>query len=138
MNMRDLWKNNYFQMVVAIGLIVAIILGLFYGSQLVLNTKYPTLTVETGSMCIPHDSLCDGWTHPFERTLHVGDILIVHGVNPKDLNASYPNSDIIVFHRPNNPDELIVHRIAAEKSSMESFTLIRKAMGTRLINGQIR
>jgi len=66
-------------------------------------------------MCIPYDGACEGGSDIFERTLHVGDLIIVQGVNPEDLNPDYPNSDIIVFHRPNNPDELIVHRIAAEK-----------------------
>jgi signal peptidase I len=114
-NLRKIWKNDYFQTAVIIGLIIAIVLGFYYGSQLVLNTPYPTLTVESGSMCIPYDSLCNGWTHPFDQTLHVGDILIIQGVNPKDLNTNYPNSDIIVFHEPGTPDKLIVHRIVAEQ-----------------------
>jgi hypothetical protein len=62
-------------------------------------------------MCILEDGACDGWTHPFDQTLHVGDILIVMPVAAKDLNANYPDSDIIVFHNPLDPDELIVHRI---------------------------
>jgi signal peptidase I len=111
--LKRFWRNDYFQTAVIIGLIVAVVLGFFYGSQLVLNTPYPTLTVETGSMCIPFDGLCDGWSHPFARTLHVGDLLIVQGVNADELNTNYPNSDIIVFHEPGNPDRLIVHRIAA-------------------------
>lgn len=111
--LKRVWRNDYFQTAVIIGLIVAVVLGFFYGSQLVLNTPYPTLTVETGSMCIPFDGLCDGWSHPFDRTLHVGDLLIVQGVNADELNTNYPNSDIIVFHEPGNPDRLIVHRIAA-------------------------
>jgi len=107
------WRNDYVQTAVIIGLIVAIVLVFFYGSQLVLNTPYPTLTVETGSMCVPFDGSCDGWSHPFSRTLHVGDLLIVQGVNAADLNTNYPDSDIIVFHEPGNPDRLIVHRIVA-------------------------
>jgi signal peptidase I len=94
-------------------MVVAIVLGLFWGAQLILNTPYPTLTVETGSMCIDYDSECDSWTHPFNRTLHVGDILIVQGIDPSTLNTNYPNSDVIVFHEPSNPNILIVHRIAA-------------------------
>ncbi|MBT0159999.1 S26 family signal peptidase [Candidatus Bathyarchaeota archaeon A05DMB-2] len=113
--LKTLWKNEYFQTSVVIGLIVLMVFGFWYGSQLVLNTPYPALAVVTGSMCIPYDGACDGWTHPFTRTLHVGDLIVVQGVNPADLNANYPNSDIIVFHRPGNPDELIVHRIAAEE-----------------------
>ncbi len=109
---KKVWKNDYFKTAVAIGLIVAIVLGFFFGLQLVLNTPYPALTVESGSMCIPYDGRCDGWSHPFARTLHVGDILIVQGVNPRDLNANYPNSDIIVYRDTSN-NKLIVHRIAA-------------------------
>jgi signal peptidase I len=112
---KRLWKNEYFQTAVVIGIIIVVVFGFWYGSQLVLNTPYPALAVVTGSMCIPYDGACDGWSHPFTRTLHVGDLIVVQGVNPADLNANYPNSDIIVFHRPGNPDELIVHRIAAEE-----------------------
>lgn len=111
--LKKYWKNDFFQTAVIIGLIVAIVLGLFFGAQLALNTPYPTLTVETGSMCVPFGSACDGWSHPFNRTLHVGDLLIVQGVDPSTLNTDYPNSDIIVFHDPANPNRLIVHRIVA-------------------------
>jgi hypothetical protein len=58
---------------------------------------------------------CVGWnslTHPFAQTLHTGDIVIIQGVNPKDLKTDYPNSDIIVFYDPNNPSATpIIHRI---------------------------
>jgi signal peptidase I len=40
-------------------------------------------------------------------------ILVDPNINPADLNADYPNSDIIMFHNPDNPDQLIVHRILA-------------------------
>jgi signal peptidase I len=112
-NFKKLWRNEYFQTAVVIGLIALAVFGFWYGSQAVLNTPYPALAVVSGSMCVPYDGACDGWTHPFARTLHIGDLIIVQGVKPQDLNTNYPDSDIIVFHRPNNPDELIVHRIAA-------------------------
>jgi len=112
-NLNKLWKNEYFQTAVVIGLIVLVIFGFWYGSQVVLNTPYPALAVVSGSMCIPYDGACDGRFHPFARTLHIGDLIIVQGVNPADLSADYPNSDIIVFHKPGNPEELIVHRIVA-------------------------
>jgi hypothetical protein len=109
-----LWKNDYVQTVAIIVLIAAIVFGFWYGSQIALNTKIPpALAVVSGSMCIPYDSGCDGWTHPFDRTLHIGDIIVIQGVDPKDLKTNYPDSDIIVFHRPDNPDELIVHRITS-------------------------
>jgi len=113
--LKKLWKNEYFQTAVVIGLIVLVVFGFWYGSQVVLNTQYPALAVVTGSMCVPYDGQCDGWFHPFARTLHVGDLIIVQGVNPADLSVNYPDSDIIVFHKPTNPDELIVHRIVAKE-----------------------
>jgi hypothetical protein len=111
---RKLWKSDYVQTIIVVGLIVVIVFGFWYGSQLILNTKIPpALAVVSGSMCIPYDGACDGWTHPFTKTLHIGDIIIIQGINPKDLNTNYPNSDTIVFHRPDNPDELVVHRIVS-------------------------
>ena len=53
-------------------------------------------------------------SHPFNRTLNVGDIIIVQRVDPQDLNTNYPNSDIIVYQKPDTPtDTPIVHRIVA-------------------------
>jgi signal peptidase I len=110
-DLKKLWKNEYVQTAVVIGLIALAVFGFWYGSQAVLNTPYPVLAVVSGSMCVPYDGACDGWTHPFEHTLHIGDLIIIQGINPDELNAKYPDSDIIVFHRPTDPSELIVHRI---------------------------
>ncbi len=115
-NIKKLWKNEYFQTIIVVALIVLIVFGFWYGSQLALNTTIPpALAVVSGSMCIPYDGACDGWlsvNHPFERTLHRGDIIIIQGVNPQDLNVNYPDSDIIVFQRPGGePGDYIVHRI---------------------------
>lgn len=115
---KKLWRNEYVQTAVAIGLIALAVTGFWFGLQFVLNTPYPLLAVESGSMCIPYDMACSGWTslnHPFARTLHTGDLIIIQGVNPADLNADYPDSDIIVFHKPTNPDDLIVHRIISKQ-----------------------
>jgi len=113
--LKKLWKNEYFQTAVVIGLIALAVFGFWYGSQAMLNTSYPVLAVVSGSMCIPYNGACDGWTHPFSQTLHIGDLIIVQGVAPQELNANYPDSDIIVFHKPSDPDELIVHRIVAKE-----------------------
>jgi len=111
--LKRLWKNEYVQTATIISLIVLIFFGLWYGLTIALNNTNPIVVVPSGSMCIPYDGACDGWSHPFDRTLHIGDVLVLQGVTPKDYNTDYPNSDIIVFHRPGNPDELIVHRIVA-------------------------
>jgi signal peptidase I len=108
---KKLWRNEHFQTAFVIGLIALTVFGFWYGSQAVLNTQFPALAVVSGSMCIPYDGACDGRFHPFARTLHIGDLIIVQGVNPADLNANYPDSDIIVFYKTNRTDELIVHRI---------------------------
>jgi signal peptidase I len=114
-NLKKLWRNQYVQTTVVVGLIALAVFGFWYGAQVVLNTPYPVLAVVSGSMCIPYDGACDGWSQPFSRTLHIGDLIIIQGVNPADPSADYPNSDIIVFHKPTDPTELIVHRIIAEQ-----------------------
>ena len=114
-NLKKLWKNEYVQTAIVICLIALVIFGFWYGSQIVLNTPYPALAVVSGSMCIPYDGACDGRFHPFARTLHIGDLIIVQGVNPANLSADYPNSDIIIFHKPGDTEELIVHRIVAKE-----------------------
>jgi hypothetical protein len=115
-DLRKLSKNNYFKTIVTIVLIVAITGGFFLGIQLVLGTPAPLRVVESGSMCVPYDGACEGWfslDHPFAQTLHKGDIIIIQAVNPADLNANYPNSDIIVYRNPNGVTP-IVHRIVEE------------------------
>lgn len=116
--LKKLWKNEYIQTATIIGLIILIFFGFWFGSTLALNTQNPVVVVPSGSMCIPYDGICQDylWSHPFDRTLHVGDLLILQGINTKELNTDYPNSDIIVFHNPNNPDELIVHRIVSAQT----------------------
>jgi signal peptidase I len=126
---KKLWKNEYVQTAVVIGLIVLVIFGFWYGSQVVLNTPYPALAVVSGSMCIPYGSRCDGRFHPFARTLHIGDLIIVQGVNPADLSADYPNSDIIVFHKPGDPEDLIVHRIVAKEERNGTLYFYTKGDG---------
>jgi signal peptidase I len=116
--LKKLWRNEYFQVIIVFGLLALAIFGFWFGLGLVLNTQDPALVVVSGSMCIPYDGACEGWTswnHPFERTLHKGDLILIQGVNPAELNADYPNSDIIVFHKPSDPSELIVHRIVSEQ-----------------------
>jgi len=119
MALKKIWKNDYFKTVLAIVLIVVVVLGFFFGLQLGLHTASPALTVISGSMSIPYGASDLNFglsvTHPFARTLSVGDIVIIEGVNPKDLNTNYPNSDIIVFHSPID-GELIVHRIISEET----------------------
>ncbi len=113
--LRRLWKNETFKTAITIALIPILVAGFWFGLQAGLNTKiFPLFTVTSESMCIPPGE-CDPIAHTFERTLHVGDLLVIQGVNPKDLKTDYPNSDIIVFRDPtravDDPKANIVHRI---------------------------
>jgi signal peptidase I len=128
-DLRKLSKSNYFKTIVTIVLIVAITGGFFLGMQLVLGTSAPLRVVESGSMYVPYDGACEGWLsldHSFAQTLHKGDIIIIQAVNPTDLNANYPNSDIIVYRNPNGVTP-IVHRIV-EKQEIDG-TLYFKTKG---------
>jgi signal peptidase I len=108
-------RNENFKSILAIAIIVIVVLGFFFGLRFALNTEVPVRVVESGSMCVPYDGLCDGWSHTFAQTLHVGDIIIIQGVDPDTLNADYPNSDVIVYLNPNNPSATpIVHRIVSK------------------------
>ncbi len=97
-------------------LLVAVLLGGFFvGLPLLLNNSTPLRVVESGSMCVLYDGGCDGFlsvTHEYTATLHKGDIIVIQGVDPKTINADYPNSDIIVYQRPDRPDATpVVHRV---------------------------
>ncbi len=110
------WKKESIQTLIAVIGVIAVVVGLWFGSQIVLNTSYPALAVASGSMCLTAHMSCDGYSHPFDRTLHVGDLIIVQGVDPNTIKASpYPDGDIIVFRRPSAGD-LIVHRAIASET----------------------
>jgi len=110
----SLRKNDYVKSIVVIAIIVGVILGFFFGLQFALGTSVPVRVVESGSMCVPYDGACNGWSHPFAHTLHIGDIIIIQKINPADLNTNYPNSDIIVYENPTDQSSTpIVHRIVA-------------------------
>jgi signal peptidase I len=113
--LRRLWKNDTFRTVITIALIPILVAGFWFGLPIALNTQtFPVFTVISGSMCIPPGQ-CNTFADTFERTLHVGDLIIIQGVDAKDLKTDYPNSDIIVFRNPQLPKNdaraNIVHRI---------------------------
>ena len=92
--LKQLWKNELFQTVIMIVLMVVIVFGFWYGSELALNTEHPALAVVSESM-LP--------------TLNVGDIIIVQGVPAAQINANYTTGDIVVYRRESD-GKLIVHR----------------------------
>ncbi len=132
---RNVWKNEYFKTAVAIVLVVAVVFGLFFGLRSALNTPDPALTVVSGSMSIPYDAAdYNFWltvATPFDRTLSVGDIIIIQGVSLEDLKTNYPHSDIIVFHdpEPGSYNTLIVHRIISTRTVNGTLYFVTKGDG---------
>jgi len=85
---------------ILLAVVVVSVFAFWIGLTTALKTEYPMLAVASGSM---------------EPTLYKGDLIMVQGVldgydikvGPKD---SAEPGDIIVFHKPTDPSELIVHR----------------------------
>lgn len=112
--LRQLWKNEYFQTIVTIALIVVIVFGFWFGSQWALNTNYPALDVASTSM-LP--------------TLNVGDLIIVQGVPASQIHANYTTGDIIVFKSIGDPNRRIVHRAVEEAVDSETGQILITTKG---------
>ncbi len=66
---KSLWKNEYFRTILTIIVVIAVVVGFWYGLRWGLNTNYPVLAVASGSMSVPQPD--PGWASPFSRTLSV-------------------------------------------------------------------
>jgi hypothetical protein len=54
----------------------------------------------------------EGSSASMEPTIISGNYVLVNKqVNPRDLSVDYPNSDIIVFSKPGDLSQLVVHSI---------------------------
>ena len=99
----EILRNDYVQIAILVVIVVVSAVAFWFGLRTALKTGYPLLAVASGSM---------------RPTLQVGDLIVVQGVNAGDIKAAPKDApepgDIIVFHKPTNPRELIVHR-AVEK-----------------------
>jgi signal peptidase I len=88
-----------------------IVFGFWYGSQAVLNTRYPALAVVSTSM-LP--------------TLNVGDVIIVQGIPIDQIHANYTTGDIVVFRSQSDLDKLIVHRAVKIENRSNGYWLTTK------------
>ena len=121
-------KNLFFLVI-----IVAIcLLSFWFALKYVLNTEHPVLPVSSGDMCTV-SSHCDGFSHPFAPTLHVGDLIFVQGINPENVNSDYPDSDILVFYspkqNPNDEDKLIITRVVEKQKVNGILYFLTKSDG---------
>jgi signal peptidase I len=128
--LKRLWRNDTVQTAVTIIVLVLLVLGFWVALRAILNTSNPALVVISSSMDTVQGS--PPWSHPFARTLRIGDLIIIQGVNPSSLSANYPNSDIIVYHRPGD-GELIVHRIVKETVINGKLYFYTKGDGNPLV-----
>ena len=107
-NSKEKGKNpiSHKKVIIAVVMISIAFFGsfiLYFGLQVVLNTKAPIVIVVSGSM---------------EPTISEGDLLFVMGTNPEDIKngtAEDKNGDVIVFDArtlwAGAPEEPIVHRV---------------------------
>ena len=127
--LRQLWKTEFFKTAFVILLVAFVVGGGYLCLQVGLGASVPVRVVGSGSMCTTYDGRCDDFLsimHPFDRTLHKGDLILIQAVNPHELNVNYPNSDIIIYRNP--PSAIpIVHRIV-EKQEING-TLYFKTKG---------
>jgi len=98
--LRDALKNDTVKSVLFLVIVLVSVVAFWFGLRAYLQTDSPLLAVASGSM---------------EPTLYKGHLIVVQGVsNACELNVgkygSANQGDIIVFHRPDTPSELIVHR----------------------------
>jgi signal peptidase I len=127
--LRQLWKREFFRNALVILLVACVVGGSYLCLQVALGASVPVRVVGSGSMCTTYDGRCDGLLsimHPFDRTLHTGDLILIQAVNPEELNANYPHSDIIIYRNPLSTTP-IVHRIV-EKQEING-TLYFKTKG---------
>jgi signal peptidase len=100
MKLPGMFKRDYMQTVIMIVAVILVVLVFWYGLSFVFKTDHPILAVASGSM---------------EPVLYKGDLILIEGVDNAAAiqvgtkDADHPG-DIIVFHKPGGPDELIVHR----------------------------
>jgi len=130
------WKK-IFKVLMLLTAIVIGFLGFWFASKVILNTEYPMLPVSSSNMCI-FKSNCCSLMHPFEPTLHAGDLIIVQGVDSRDVKFSYPKSDVLVFYSPKSDSSdsggLAITRVVAkeEKSGIVYFRTKSDGLGVNI------
>jgi hypothetical protein len=82
-------KKGLLRLLVLIVLLVMVVVGFWFVLRDVLDTEYPLLPVASSSMCVS-GLQCSGFVHPFERTLHREDLIVVEGVDARNVRANYP------------------------------------------------
>lgn len=91
-------KNSYVKTIILAAILIGSFIAFWVGLKVALRTDFPLLAVASGSM---------------RPTLNTGDLIVVEGgLDGSEIKAeSYPEGDIIVFHKSGRLGDLIVHRV---------------------------
>jgi len=108
-----LMDNRYDVKTIAIVLLMALLLsyGFVKFLSIILNTELPLAVVSSWSM---------------EPTLHIGDLIVVRGVEPKI-------GDVVVYLR----GKYIVHRVIAKSENANGFSVVTKGDANTYPDGRI-
>ena len=110
--LKRIFSNEYMKSIIFLAIVLGAIAVFWFGIKIYLRTEYPLLAVASGSM-VP--------------TLQVGDLIVVQGgLEVEDLTAASETGDIIVFRKPGNPDELIVHRAVEVRSAGDDLYVMTR------------
>ena len=118
MKLPEILKRDYLQTGLMILVAIVAVLIFWYGLSFVYRTENPILAVASESM---------------EPVLYKGDLILIEGIkNATKIQVGTKDSDnpgdIIVFHEPGDPNDLIVHR-AVQRMENEDGTYSFKTRG---------
>lgn len=103
MKLKEMLKSDYVKSAIMLLILAISVFVFWFGLRAALRAEYPLCGVASGSM---------------KPTLRIGDLIVVQGLNPDEINAAMaPEGDIIVFYKPKgwrDPNDLIVHRAINE------------------------
>jgi len=89
-------KSEFTKTAILLVIVLISVGGFWLALRAALRTEFPLHAVVSESM-VP--------------TLQVGDLLVVQGVvDASEINAAPETGDVIVFRKPTDPSEFIVHR----------------------------
>ncbi len=99
MKLKEMFKSDYVKSAIMLLILAISVFVFWFGLRAALKAEYPLCGVASGSM---------------KPTLRIGDLIVVQGLDPNEINAAMaPEGDIIVFYKPKgwrDPNDLIVHR----------------------------
>ena len=88
--------------------------GFWLGMRLILSSDPPLTFISSNYMEIRSEQTNEWEINLFGMSLCVGDLVFVEWADAEKLYSNYPNSDIVVFHNPDAPNELAALRMVSK------------------------